>query len=377
MRIKNEHVLKAYERFQVDAVNLSSRDLGFISKMMSERASAQGSARPPLFERMVSASIVSESRDKIAPQPFIVREVPDRQNQAKSIRIAFLGLTAIEPAPRAGFKVADPIESARRHLPEAKKRADIVIALAHISTAQAALLARQVPGIDVIIAGNGEIFTSPIMMGKTLIVFTPFETRKVGELRFYRDSKGALSIRDRYIVLDEAIPDDPAATLFIAAADEAENAARAGSKKLLEEWAASTNRIRNRPRNDPSEKNESAYISSSACYQCHAEQYLKWANSAHARASGPVVLKPAEFDSSCLDCHATGLRKGAWMKASDGPQLQNVQCEECHGPGGEHAAKPAKGYGLIRDVKASCGGCHTPYTSPGFDFQTYWEKIRH
>lgn len=70
----------------------------------------------------------------------------------------------------------------------------------------------------------------------------------------------------------------------------------------------------------------------------------------------------------CFGCHATGVRLGF-----DGPDLSRmrpgVQCERCHGPGGEHvrvageaperaAAKIESRRGSAGETLAFCGQCH-------------------
>ena len=97
----------------------------------------------------------------------------------------------------------------------------------------------------------------------------------------------------------------------------------------------------------------------------------------HARATDSLVIKQIEFDASCFACHASGIERHVGGEAGPLPQLQNVHCEACHGPGSDHAKNPAKGYGRVADIKASCAVCHTPHTSPGFDTQAAWEKIKH
>ena len=376
MAVNNEWMLKAYRQFEMDAVNLSASDLRFLSKFLA-RSSAQTAEKQYIIERFVSANIQSQLLDIITPQPFLIREISGGKNEPSGLKVAFVGLTRKEPAPPAGLTITDPLEAARRAVPEAKQRADIVVLLAHMSTAEALLLARQVPGIDVIITGNGEIFTPPIETGQTLIVFTPFETRKVGELRFYRDAEGKFSVKDRYIVLDAATPEDAEAARLITAAVEAEKIERTRSRKFLEEWSALTRSFKKPEGGGSGATSAPVYVSSNACYECHTSQYLKWANTAHIRASDPIILKPAEFERSCFDCHTSGPKKETILVAGDGPLLQNVQCEACHGPASNHVTNPVKGYGRIPDMMASCLRCHTPSVSPNFDLQTYWDKIKH
>src|SRR6185295_14825048 len=90
----------------------------------------------PILKRLMSANITSDSPDKIAPQPFVIREVPGRQS-AKPVRVAFLGLTETKVAAPRGFKFTDALETARRVVPEARKRADVVIAVVYFKSEDA------------------------------------------------------------------------------------------------------------------------------------------------------------------------------------------------------------------------------------------------
>ncbi|MGA9774037.1 MAG: multiheme c-type cytochrome [Blastocatellia bacterium] len=364
---KDEWIMKAYDQFPVDIINISSRDLRYISRLLRKGDTATQN----ILKRLVSANIVSTSPDKIAPQPFIIRELPGRQS-AKPVRVAFIGLTEAGPAAPHGFKFTDAIETARRVVPEARKRADVVIAVAYFKSEDAKRLAGEVPGIDAIITGNsqsdGSFFTPPLTVGKTLIVFTAYETRMMGELLFYRDAQGNFSVRTRYISLDTEVPDDPAALQIVNQAREAEEGMREKSKTQLLDWLAST---RGRK---PVGESAHVYIQASACAKCHMDQYIRWSNSAHAHATDLLVSKQFEFDVSCLNCHATAQPKAT---AAEMAKLAQVQCEQCHGPGGDHAAKPGKGYGLITNLQAACAACHTSDISPNFNAQTAWEKIKH
>jgi hypothetical protein len=382
--VRNDWAAKAYDQFPVDVVNLSSRELKYFSRFLTKAGFDARAASQPLLRRLVSANTQSTLPDMVNPQPLIILEVPARQKNGSvtSLRIAFIGLTDTErPAPR-GFKFVDPVEAVNRVLPEARKRADIIILLAYLKPEEASRVAREAEGIDAIITTNsgddGLPFIPPITSGKTSIVFTPLETRLVGELRFYRDSQGKYSSACRFISLDAVIPDDPAAKQVVTDASSAELSARSASKQFLEEWLTSSRmRISSHAAGRGLGGSADGFITSSACSKCHGTQYLKWASSAHARATDPLPPRPFEFEANCLNCHATGWA-GTKAEGSTEPRgLQAVQCEQCHGPGAAHAARPAKGYGRIANMQTACATCHTRDTSPGFDLQAAWAKIKH
>lgn len=86
--------------------------------------------------------------------PFIVRDF-------NGVRVGFLGLTA----PRAkdypqtkGWTITDPIEAAKKWVPEARKSCDILIAVTHIGVDLDKQLAAQVPGIDAIVGGDSHTY---------------------------------------------------------------------------------------------------------------------------------------------------------------------------------------------------------------------------
>lgn len=374
--VKDDWVLKAYSQFPADVINVSSHDLLGLTSTLAIRAS-QGK---PVREAMVSANTVDDRHGLAGLRPFITRTVAARQNGAKPLRVAFIGLTETTPAPQSGFRFIDPIDAAKRTLPGAKKGADLVIAVAKVKGDDAARIAREVPGIDVIIAGNAqsadESFTPPIYVGPTLIVFTPFETRMLGELRVYRNADGKFTTKQRFISIDAIIPDDPSAKQLVTDATKAEVEAYDKSKSMLENWFASAVRDAAKPESTRPMVSP-AFATSAACAQCHRAQYMKWSGSAHAHTIDRLQLRASEFEASCLDCHATGSRRTSEIEKGELTAFQNVQCEACHGPGSDHVAKPGKGYGRVTSMQTTCARCHTSQTSPVFDLQTAWAVIKH
>lgn len=372
--VKSESVVKAYDQFGVDVLNLSTTDLRYVASLIARNEFAARRDSLPLLNRMVCANLVSRST-AFQPPPFVVREVrpPGASN---AVRVAFVGLTEMTADLPPIFTVTDPVAAARRAVSDARRAADVVVVLAHLKMTEALRVAREATGANVVISGFGDIgtpFTPPLKVGDTLVEFTPYETRFVGELRFFKDAQNNFTIRDRYISLDEGIPDDAAAAAVTSAAEKEKDSAYHAAQRLLVEWqrkaaaAANSNPAKGQP---PSAA--PTYITAQTCATCHAEQYIKWVNTKHARISDGLSQKKDEFDASCLQCHGS-------IRLSDDPlpKFGSLQCEQCHGPGSLHAAKPAKGYGKVADMKSLCASCHTPQTSPKFDLPAAWAKIKH
>ena len=135
----------------------------------------------------------------------------------------------------------------------------------------------------------------------------------------------------------------------------------------------------------------------------------------HAHATETLVHldPPRHFDPECLSCHVTGWNPQEYFPYTSGyfgtettPHLRGNGCENCHGPGGAHAAaesgeedvsddmleqlrdamrlKIVEGEGNKHGqpmpeggVADGCIKCHDTDNSPDFDFQEYWPQVEH
>jgi len=116
-------------------------------------------------------------------------------------------------------------------------------------------------------------------------------------------------------------------------------------------------------------------ISSSACAQCHPQEYKLWAQSGHARAVA-TLRQDRKRVPDCLPCHSEFFRQErVFVDTKRDPQ--GVECVSCHGSAGQHAKDPTK-HGMIRgEGEAICTECHTQGNSPKFNYETYRERIKH
>lgn len=120
-----------------------------------------------------------------------------------------------------------------------------------------------------------------------------------------------------------------------------------------------------------------AYAGTKACGSCHSEAHKIWEGTAHAGALATLEKEKHDRDPDCVGCHVVGLDSESGFKDRLlTPALADVGCESCHGPGAEHAKDPFKNK-LKPAGEASCKSCHVPDHSPGFDFESYWQKIKH
>jgi len=133
----------------------------------------------------------------------------------------------------------------------------------------------------------------------------------------------------------------------------------------------------------PPARGERAFLGAAECAKCHQDAAEFWAETKHARAYETLVGVKKQFSLDCIQCHVTGWQQPGGVCRIDrahlgGPGLggrgigrQDVQCEDCHGPGSEHA-KDATGAFIQREVPAAfCMRCHEPANSPHFDDAKY------
>lgn len=125
----------------------------------------------------------------------------------------------------------------------------------------------------------------------------------------------------------------------------------------------------------PSAAEPPAFVGSKTCSQCHEDQYesfTKYSKKAHSWHSIAVMqakLKPAEL-KQCFECHTTGFgRPGGFVSYEATPDLAQVGCETCHGPGSVHAAS-----GDPKDIRrkpelATCQTCHNAQRIEDFRFK--------
>ena len=138
---------------------------------------------------------------------------------------------------------------------------------------------------------------------------------------------------------------------------------------------------------------DSPYLGNQVCASCHPVITDIWQKNRHSKAFATLENLGKHFDPECLECHVVGLKpwitsknssvaiqkfegKRGFLSLELTPHLTNVQCENCHGPARAHIVnskiKPAE-----HNPASVCVDCHQGSHSPLFEFEKYWQKIKH
>jgi hypothetical protein len=121
----------------------------------------------------------------------------------------------------------------------------------------------------------------------------------------------------------------------------------------------------------------SVYVGNASCQECHSGIVEQLADSAHMRAYATLVATGDQYDPECIACHVVGFGdRSGFVDFATTPELVNVACEACHGPGEAHAMSQAP-TPVGKVGSRHCVRCHDPDNSPQFRFETYWPKIAH
>lgn len=146
----------------------------------------------------------------------------------------------------------------------------------------------------------------------------------------------------------------------------------------------------------PAAATQPSYIGVSGCQRgCHDEAVEFWRTTRHAHAWQTLVDVKKDLSLDCVQCHSVGFdeagganlwtltqwQRGLQAAATAGkngasPDLRNIQCEVCHGPGSLHVRSPMKvPIPVPRPVEGRCRSCHTVDHSDTFAFAPYLRDI--
>jgi Cytochrome c554 and c-prime len=294
----------------------------------------------------------------------------------RSVRIERSGqifvVTSVAPASATGtgLTVSDPEQAILKIIAQFPKTS--VVVMADMDEVALMAFARAVPGISLLVGGAvAGPSPQPLSVGPTRLVHVANEGKTIGYWLWGSDVC-------HYDLVDDKVPDHPLVRSAIGQYQEL-----LGSMDLVidERLAGMTTLQRD---------DAARYVGNNSCLVCHATAHARHTLSKHAHAYESLVKKGYQHDPDCLRCHVVGpglpdgfKRRGEPLAQRDAIQrdFAQVGCESCHGRGSNHVAERTNGQissGSLQPVTpATCQRCHDLENSPRFNYDKYWEIIRH
>lgn len=259
----------------------------------------------------------------------------------------------------------DPIETAKKIVPQLRKKCQVIAALAHIEADEQQLLAQSAPDVFFILSGHNPTYQLGATRTHNSQIFNAgVRGEHLGQVEFLVEGKD-LYARYQIIGLTTRYADHPQA------------------QELLNQYKTSLQNLLQTPPQAGTPKSprvsspvvaalpSAPFVGERVCLPCHESQHKNWLETAHARAYQTLVRQDKSSDAGCLGCHATGYGE---PRKDSAVNFDSVQCEACHGPGDGH---PGLRKTLSRISENQCLKCHNTANSPNFNYATYLQKVRH
>lgn len=368
-KIKARYLMQAMSAMKYDAVALGDRDFVYGDSFIGE---LQGIP-------WVSSNIESTlSFSKVRIKRF--------DSGLKAAVIAAADPDLLYGSRHSENRITDPIKTVKsliRELSETEAP-DLVVVLTHMERDKA-LRFLDIKGIDVVINGHMEkdtdgVDVNPVQKDGGILVQSGPKGQKMGELLITLEVQGNSPNQ-----IQKTLPgvSEPAFREVRSKSFE-QKMAPLGSKVPLNPEMAKLYEIYNKEVEDlffaslsqRRNKKKKTFATEKTCKTCHPGVHETWQNSRHGKAYDTLRKINKAFDPECLVCHVTGLNQtGGFISEIDTPELMHVQCEACHGEALSHSQAPAAGFG--KEARQACKNCHVKNHSPRFNFDIYWEKIKH
>ncbi|QDV17912.1 Cytochrome c-554 precursor [Gimesia panareensis] len=389
-QIKYETILAAMKDMKYGGLALGPEELRFGADIFLQLHNPEP-PEPNTTPTFLAANILILETPELGKKKFKIVEVAGVKIAVTSIlgktrKGQFPDITWQEPAK----VLPDVIKEMQAAKP------DLMLLLSQSSKDESKTLARQFPQFDILLTAGGveDPLGEPEFIGKTMMVDVGHKGKSAGVVGYYPEegAKGDPKKRFRFTVIEldkERFKDTP---------KMAEHMQFYQDRLKQEDLAAKELPI-DHPRG-------ATFVGAEKCGECHTKAYEKWLTTAHAHAYESLIngrkdqIERGEkivsriYDPECLSCHVTGWHpqeviryKSGFVNKQQSPHLLGQQCENCHGPGSGHIelvdmdkieeAKKVMRVTLAEAKKTTCYKCHDLDNSPNFNFDTYWEKIKH
>lgn len=245
---------------------------------------------------------------------------------------------------------ADVIPLALKRLAEHPAKPALRVLLYNGTLEQAKAVAEAFPAFQLILcqADDPEPPDLPVPAngGMTSIVQVGHKGQSVGVVGVFPKVGGGFDLRYQRVSLGEEYLTPPGAEAEKHHAVLQLMQEYADEVKKVDSLALFRQKVRSHPAQVQAPDSNLSYVGNDACKVCHPaewEQYQQTRHSHAYKALSEVAKRPSgrQYDAECIVCHTVGFEHPTgYENAEKTPHLKNVGCENCHGPGSGHAAKP-------------------------------------
>jgi hypothetical protein len=352
--LKSAFMVQMMDKLGYNVVTIGDRELSFGQRYLLDT-----------FKKtkidLVSANVVFADTKKPLAKPYVIRK-------AGNVRVAFTGLMGKEiPFRKATgepeLTVLDPFETAKKLIPELRKKADVVVVLSHLGLTDAQKLTIEAPGIDVMVFGHLVGLSKQVIQSQGVINVRGGERGQYIPSIHLVVADGKITSYDGDVVtLDDKIPADEATNHLVDTFQDELNARFQKQNQQAGQQQAARS---------AAELAGDHYLGEKNCRRCHETEYQMYTQQHHAHAFATLTKNQRDSTPECLPCHVVGMgQAGGFVSKENTPDLVNVQCENCHGMGTTHGSGNVVGPEV-------CVTCHSPSQDPTFNFDEKVQKIVH
>jgi 2',3'-cyclic-nucleotide 2'-phosphodiesterase (5'-nucleotidase family) len=352
--LKSGFMVQMMDRLGYQVVTIGERELAFGQQYLLDT-----------FKKtkmdLVSANVVYADTKKPFLKPYVIKK-------AGAVRVAFTGLMGKELTwrKRPGEKelvVLDPVETARKLIPELKKKADVIVVLSHLGLTDGQKLTIEVPGIDVMVVAHLVGLSKQVVQTQNVINVRGGERGQyIPSIHLVVEDGKIVSHDGEVVTLDDKIPADEAMNKMVDSFQDELNAKfQKQSQQAAQQQAVQTQTA----------LAGDHFLGEKNCRRCHEMEYQMYTKQQHAHAFATLTKNQRDSTPECLPCHVVGMgQAGGFVSKESTPELVNVQCENCHGMGTMHGSGSVVGPEV-------CTTCHTSSQDPNFNFDEKVQKIVH
>lgn len=406
-KYKFDMILDALAVMGYEAAALGPSELRFgVDYLLSKREFDPSNTEDPLS--FVGANITLFGAPDLGPRRWKLLKVGQATIGVTAVLGAGLRSTLIPQDARTELEIEDPNDALPPVIEElAAQQPDLMVLLAHADSDESRRLAVEFPEFDLVVSAGGpeDPDGKPERIGESVLVQVGRKGKYAGVVGLY-PGNAETPLRFELVNLDsQRFQNTPKMHELM---QYYQNRLRASVAAVMADLPASVH-----PRG-------ATFVGAEKCGECHKKAHAKWQTTKHSHAYHSLIEGregqkgnwiPRNDDPECLACHVTGwdpqevLRydSGFQLKALAGEsahlyeKLKGQQCENCHGPGSRHvereetwarnreAIEHSEVVAARAEIKLTkkqakqtlCHRCHDLDNSPNFNFEKYWEEVKH